>query len=76
MTDSTRIALVQTRWLGSRTAMKAEYDLLIGDAVALGARWVCLPELSLSPYFPVQRDPNGFGVGRIAGHWRIGTVFR
>ncbi len=60
MTDSTRIALVQTRWLGSRAAMKAEYDLLIGDAVALGARWVCLPELSLSPYFPVQRDPNGF----------------
>ncbi len=48
------------RWLGSRAAMKDEYDVLIGDAVALGARWVCLPELSLSPYFPVLRDRSGF----------------
>jgi N-carbamoylputrescine amidase len=58
--DTTRIALVQTRWLGSRAAMMEEYAELIGQAVNGGAQVVCLPELTLSPYFPSAPDVSGF----------------
>ena len=60
MNDTTRIALIQTRWLGSRAAMMDEYADLIAQAAAGGAQVVCLPELTLSPYFPSRPDPSGF----------------
>ncbi|MBK8135175.1 MAG: hydrolase [Chloroflexi bacterium] len=58
--EITRIAVVQTRWLGSRAAMKDEYRDLVAQAAHGGAALVCLPELSLSPYFPARPDPSGF----------------
>jgi N-carbamoylputrescine amidase len=58
--DITRIALIQTRWLGSRAAMAAEYTELVAQAAQGEARIVCLPELSLSPYFPAAPDAAGF----------------
>lgn len=60
MSEKTRIALVQTRWLGSRAAMMDEYRDLVAQAAQGGAEIVCLPELSLSPYFPAAPDPAGF----------------
>lgn len=60
MTETTRIALIQTRWLGSRAAMIDEYTDLIAQAASGGAQVVCLPELTLSPYFPSAPDPSGF----------------
>jgi len=58
--ETTRIALIQTRWLGSRAAMIDDYTDLIAQAAAGGAQVVCLPELTLSPYFPSRADPSGF----------------
>lgn len=60
MNETTRIALIQTRWLGSRAAMIEDYTDLIAQAVAGGAQVVCLPELTLSPYFPSRPDASGF----------------
>ena len=57
---SLRIALIQLEWAGSRDAMTAQYRPLIAQAAAEGARLICLPELSLSPYFPGTTDPQGF----------------
>ncbi len=55
-----KIALIQLEWAGSRDAMAAQYRALIAQAAATGARLICLPELSLSPYFPGTTDPQGF----------------
>ncbi len=60
MNETIRIALIQTRWLGSRAAMIDDYTDLIAQAVTGGAQVVCLPELTLSPYFPSRPDPSGF----------------
>lgn len=60
MGDITRIAVVQTRWLGSRTKMIDEYRDLVAQAAQGQAQIVCLPELSLSPYFPAAPDASGF----------------
>lgn len=60
MAEKTRIAVVQTRWLGSRAAMFEEYRDLVAQAAQGGAEIVCLQELSLSPYFPAAPDPSGF----------------
>lgn len=60
MKDSIRVALVQVAWLGDQAAMQAQYRGLIAQAAAAGAALVCLPELSLTPYFPAVRDPAGF----------------
>ncbi len=56
---SLQVALVQVQWLGSREAMAAQYRRLIAQASAQ-ARLICLPELTLSPYFPATTDPQGF----------------
>ncbi len=58
--QSLQIALIQLEWAGSREAMAAQYRALIARAAAAGARLICLPELSLSPYFPGTTDPQGF----------------
>jgi len=58
--QAVRVGLVQLAWAGSRDAMKAQYRELVAGAVGAGASIVCLPELSLSPYFPVTRDQAGF----------------
>lgn len=55
-----RVALVQLGWAGTREAMSAEYERLVPQAAATGAGIICLPELSLSPYFPGTTDPAGF----------------
>src|SRR5690606_1282120 len=55
-----RIALVQLAWPGSREPMQATYKRLIAEAAAGGATLICLPEFSLSPYFPGTRDSAGF----------------
>jgi hypothetical protein len=47
-----RVALVQLPWTGDRETMKAQYHTLITYAVEKGATLICLPEFSLSPYFP------------------------
>ncbi len=57
--ESVTVALIQLAWT-SREQMKQTYRELTKDAVEQGAEIVCLPELSLSPYFPVTRDKGGF----------------
>lgn len=56
----TRIALVQLAWPGQRPAMQDTCRELVGQAARQGAQIVCLPEFSISPYFPGRRDPAGF----------------
>jgi N-carbamoylputrescine amidase len=55
-----RVSLIQLAWSGSLSSMQQQYRHLIAQAAAGGAALVCLPELSLTPYFPGQRDPAGF----------------
>jgi N-carbamoylputrescine amidase len=58
--QSLRVALVQLAWSGSMDSMKAQYRQLVLEAVQAGASLVCLPEFSLIPYFPGNRDKAGF----------------
>jgi len=60
MKSSIRIALVQLAWSGSIESMKEQYRKLIREAAERGAKLVCLPELSLNPYFPGTRALTGF----------------
>ncbi len=60
MKDAIRVALVQLGWPGDRDTMITTYRQLVAEAAARGAVLVCLPELSISPYFPATRDPSGF----------------
>lgn len=55
-----RVGLIQLAWLGSRDRMMEQYAGMIREAAARGAQIVCLPEFSLSPYFPGALDPSGF----------------
>jgi N-carbamoylputrescine amidase len=55
-----RVGVVQLGWPGSREPMMDSYRHLIAEAVSKGASLICLPELSLSPYFPGTRDKAGF----------------
>ncbi|MEN8131287.1 MAG: nitrilase-related carbon-nitrogen hydrolase [Pseudomonadota bacterium] len=58
--QSLRIALVQTDWPGDRDTMVTKYRELVAQASKAGATLVCLPEFSISPYFPGTRDDQGF----------------
>lgn len=58
--DRVRIALLQLAWQGSRNKMARRVSELAAAAAASGARILCLPELTLSPYFPATTDPAGF----------------
>lgn len=58
--EATRVALLQTEWLGSVEAMMGQIDPLISKAAERAAGLVCLPEFSLIPYFPGTTDPDGF----------------
>ena len=58
--QSTRIALIQIRWLGKVEQMKERYRVLVKEAAEKGASLVCLPEFSLIPYFPGTTDAKGF----------------
>lgn len=60
MKDAIRVALVQLGWPGDRDKMITNYRQLVAEAAARGAALVCLPELSISPYFPATRNPRGF----------------
>jgi len=57
--NKVRVAVVQLAWT-DRAGMMAAYDRLIGEAAAAGAGLVCLPEFSITPYFPGTTDPGGF----------------
>lgn len=57
--DKVRAALIQLAW-STRQRMIDQYDDLIGAAARDGAGIVCLPEFSLSPYFPGVIDDAGF----------------
>ena len=54
------IALIQLAWTGDRSSMQEQYHMLIGQALERGAQLICLPEFSLSPYFPGTRNKSGF----------------
>ena len=58
--EAVRVALIQLGWSGNRETMKQQVQTMTAYATAEGAGIVCLPELSLSPYFPGSRNPNGF----------------
>ncbi len=58
--EKIRVALVQTSWSGSRQSMITSYQQLVREASAHGAGIVCLPEFTLSPYFPGTTDQAGF----------------
>lgn len=58
--EALRVGLVQLPWLGDRPAMQNAYTDLIAQAVSRGAALICLPEFSLSPYFPGTLDPSGY----------------
>jgi len=60
MREPIRIALIQLPWSGSIETMQAGYQDLILQASNQGAQLVCLPELSLNPYFPGTRSQTGF----------------
>ncbi|MDZ4770349.1 MAG: nitrilase-related carbon-nitrogen hydrolase [Chloroflexota bacterium] len=53
------VAVVQYAWAGSREAMIEVVRGLVAEAAGRGAALVCVPELSLSPYFPITTDPAG-----------------
>ncbi len=55
-----RVALIQLAWPGDRATMQDTYRQLVREAAEDGARLVCLPEFSVSPYFPGTRDKAGF----------------
>ena len=54
------IALCQGRWHGDRESTRDRYAVLVQEAAACGAELICLPEFTLSPYFPATRDESGF----------------
>ena len=58
--QTTRVGLLQLAWTGDRATMKDQYRELVAEAARRGAALVCLPEFSLSPYFPATTDPAGF----------------
>ena len=60
MHKTIRIALIQLAWIGDRESMLAQYRTLVAEAVERRAEYICLPEFSLSPYFPGIRDKTGF----------------
>ncbi|MBE2185079.1 MAG: hydrolase [Anaerolineae bacterium] len=58
--QSLHVALIQLAYNGSREAMMAQYRDLVAQAAERGAQLVCLPEFSLTPYFPSSTDSSGF----------------
>lgn len=57
-----RVAAVQTAWHGDVATQSAVLRDAVGLAVGAGASLVCLPELTLSPYFAIDPDPTAAGV--------------
>ncbi|MDM8532078.1 nitrilase-related carbon-nitrogen hydrolase, partial [Anaerolineales bacterium HSG25] len=57
---TTRIALVQTHWPGQRDSLIETYHQLAKEATSQQVDILCLPEFSISPYFPGTTDPAGF----------------
>jgi N-carbamoylputrescine amidase len=58
--QSSKVALIQTIWNGSRDAMKTQIREMASQAVGEGATLICLPEFSILPYFPGTTDKSGF----------------
>ena len=54
------LALCQGRWQGNRERTRQRYGELVAEAAAGGADLICLPEFTLSPYFPARRAVSGF----------------
>ncbi len=55
-----RIAIIQTRWPGTRQAIQEVYRQKIAETAQRGAELICLQEFTLSPYFASTLDPSGF----------------
>lgn len=55
-----RIALIQLAWPGSREPMMTAYREMVAAAASQGAALICLPELSISPYFPGKVESSGW----------------
>ena len=55
-----RIAIIQTRWPGTRKTMQEVYRKKIAEAAKTGAQLVCLQEFTISPYFASSLAPSGF----------------
>jgi N-carbamoylputrescine amidase len=55
-----RIALAQTYWPGSRSALMTTYRRLARQAAEQQARLLCLQEFTLSPYFAGSLDVAGY----------------
>lgn len=53
---NTKVALIQTHWPGSRTAIIQTFRELVAEAAGRGAEVVCLQEFTLSPYFASVKD--------------------
>lgn len=58
--EAIRIGVVQSRWAGNRARQSALLHDLVAEAAGRGARLLCLPEFSLSPYFASVRDEANF----------------
>jgi len=70
-----RVGLVQLAWPGERATMQETYRWLVREAAAQGAQLVCLPEFSISPYFPGTRDKAGFRWAEILREGPSSTFF-
>lgn len=53
-----RVAVVQTAWHGDVATQSDVLRNAVASAVGAGASFVCLPELTLSPYFAIDPDPT------------------
>ncbi len=85
-----RIALIQSKWQGTRETTLALVSQLVGEAAAVGAKIVCVPELFASPYPCQSEDHRQFALGEpldgptarwlqeLSARWRIvvvGSIF-
>lgn len=57
---NTTVAVAQTAWQGSRSAMIETVSELVAEAAGRGAEVVCLQEFTLSPYFASVKDNNNY----------------
>ena len=57
---NTKIAVIQTNWPGDRATIIQNFRELVAEAAGKGAKIVCLPEFTLSPYFASVKDDANY----------------
>lgn len=60
MDNLIRIALLQLAWSRDVVSTMAQIETLVSEASRKRATLICLPELSILPYFPGTRDSKGY----------------